>query len=472
VNKQLLAGVNDLATTNPELAAEWHPTKNGGLTPSEVFAKTGNKLWWRDRFGHEWQATGANRSSGTGCPVCAGHQLHAGFNDLATTHPKLAVQWHPEKNGDLAPSAVSKSSKKRVWWQCGLGHEWQARISSQTSEKACPICANREILAGVNDLATTNPELAAEWHPTKNGGLTPEDVSAGSDKRVWWQDQLGHVWESTVSNRKAGRACPICSGKKILRGFNDLASTHPELAAQWHPTKNHDLTLADLTTGSGKKAWWIDEFGHEWEAVAGTRALGVGCPVCANQELLLGYNDLATTHPELAAKWHPTRNGDLAPTEVVAGTGTKVWWLDREGHEWKASVANQVAGQGCPRCANRGYDSTKPGVFYFIEHLSYRARKVGIANANSSRLEDFASEDWQVVKTYEIQKGELVQELETEILRWIRKELRLPPFLGPEEMGKYGGWSETFSSEGPSNSEIVSKIDKELQKLTDSFLAD
>lgn len=28
---KLIPGVNDLATVNPELAKEWHPTKNGNL---------------------------------------------------------------------------------------------------------------------------------------------------------------------------------------------------------------------------------------------------------------------------------------------------------------------------------------------------------------------------------------------------------------------------------------------------------
>lgn len=464
-NKKLLTGFNDLATTNPELAAQWHPTKNDGRSPKDVLAGTAKKIWWQDEFGHEWEATGANRLRGTGCPVCVGQKTQAGFNDLATTNPEFVQEWHPTKNGDLTPTNVTRASEKRVWWQCEFGHEWQSRISTRRSDKACPVCANRVTLVGFNDLPTTHPALAAQWHPTRNRDITPQDVSAGSDRKVWWQDDYGHEWESTISNRRSGRGCPICSGKKVQRGFNDLATTNPELLAQWHPTKNGKLELADLTPGSGKKVWWIDEFGHEWEAVAGTRALGIGCPVCANQALLAGYNDLATTHPELSAKWHPTRNGKLTPAEVIAGTAKKVWWLDSEGHEWKASIANQVAGQGCPRCAKRGYDPTTPGVFYFIENLTFQARKVGIANTDSVRLENFIGEDWRIVRTYTIQEGGLVRDLETEILRWIRKDLDLPPYLGPEEMGRYGGWSETFSSEGPSNRTIVSKIEEVIEKL-------
>lgn len=82
-------------------------------------------------------------------------------------------------------------------------------------------------IIGYNDLATTHPNLTKEWHPTKNGDLTPNKVTSGSIKKVWWLDECGHEWYATINHRTNGRCCPYCSNKKVLKGFNDLATTHP-----------------------------------------------------------------------------------------------------------------------------------------------------------------------------------------------------------------------------------------------------
>lgn len=108
--------------------------------------------------------------------------------------------------------------------------------------------------ARLQDLATLYPELAAEWHPTKNGALTPEQVLAGSEKRVWWQCGRGHAWQTSVSTRtRANCRCPVCAGRTVLAGENDLATLSPELAAEWHPTLNGALTPDMVTAGSNKR---------------------------------------------------------------------------------------------------------------------------------------------------------------------------------------------------------------------------
>ena len=138
-------------------------------------------------------------------------------------------------------------------------------------------------IPGVNDLATVNPQLASEWHPTKNGDLLPSQVTAGSDKKVWWLCTKGHEWPAKVSQRHAGSGCPYCSGLKAFPGFNDLATINPELAAEWHPTKNGDLLPSQVTAGSGKKVWWLGKCGHEWRAEIVNRSRGKGCRICYGQ---------------------------------------------------------------------------------------------------------------------------------------------------------------------------------------------
>ena len=64
---------------------------------------------------------------------------------------------------------------------------------------------------GYNDLQSVNPTLASEWHPTKNGVLTPNMVSYGSGKKVWWRCKLGHEWQAYINHRSNGIGCPICA---------------------------------------------------------------------------------------------------------------------------------------------------------------------------------------------------------------------------------------------------------------------
>ena len=133
-------------------------------------------------------------------------------------------------------------------------------------------------------MATTNPEIIKEWHPTKNGTITPRDVTKGSDKIIWWMCEKGHEWEATVSSRIRGRGCPYCANKRILKGFNDLETVNPTLSEEWHPTKN-EKSPDEVIPGSSKKAWWKCKVcGHEWSAVISSRNSGVGCPECAKEK--------------------------------------------------------------------------------------------------------------------------------------------------------------------------------------------
>ena len=339
-----------LAALRPRLAAEWHPTKNGTLKPSNVTPGSTRKVWWKCEKGHEWEAIINSRNQGRNCPYCFGQKVIQGVNDLATINPKLAIEWHPVKNGDFTPSDLMSGSNKKVWWLCENGHEWEAEVAARNNGTGCPFCSSCKAWSGYNDLLTKNPELAAQWHPNLNGDLTPADVTYSSGKKVWWLCDKGHAWQATVNSRNTGKGCPFCSGHNAWSGYNDLLTKNPELAVQWHPNLNGDLTPADVTYSSGKKVWWLCDKGHAWQATVDSRNTGNGCPCCAGKTVLLGVNDLATKKPELAAQWHPIKNGDLTPSNLSYKSGKKVWWLCENGHEWEAVIANRSNGTGCPHC--------------------------------------------------------------------------------------------------------------------------
>ncbi len=116
---------------------------------------------------------------------------------LVSDYPELMRQWS-EKNGLLKPEKVTMGSNRKVWRVCEKGHEWQATVRSRVSGAGCPICSGREPWKGHDDLATTHPQLVKQWHPYKNGRLTPEKVKAGCHKKVWWVCEKGHEWQVPV----------------------------------------------------------------------------------------------------------------------------------------------------------------------------------------------------------------------------------------------------------------------------------
>lgn len=284
--KRVLCGVNDLATTNPELIKEWDFKKNA-IKPSEVTFGSHNKVWWLCDKGHSWQAVIYSRKQ-RGCPYCAGKAVLSGFNDLETLNYELAKQWHPTKNNGIKPNEVSLNSHKKYWWICDKGHEWEIHPHNRNYGSDCPYCYGRFAIKGETDLVTLIPELAKEWHPAKNKGTSPYEVTVTSHKKVWWLCKQNHEWQAYVYSRASGRGCPYCSGFKPIIGETDLATLAPEIAEEWNYEKNKGKTPDMFTKNSNKKVWWKCRLGHEWRTIINNRtSIGTGCPRCAKSRNLL-----------------------------------------------------------------------------------------------------------------------------------------------------------------------------------------
>lgn len=422
--------------------SEWHPSRNPELRLEEVTQGSGRKVWWVCRLGHEWQATIASRARAfNGCPFCSGRKILSGFNDLATIHPQIAAEWF-SANPKPASESPPHSSKK-AWWVCKGGHKWEATIASRTRMgRGCPYCSRQRVLPGENDLATEHPLIAAEWSAARNGSLTPADVFAGSEKKVWWICPLGHEYKAMIGNRTThGTGCRVCSGKEVLPGFNDLASQVPELLPEWHP--RNTLSPEQVHALSNTPMWWRCSAGHEWRRSPSARvALGRGCAVCAGQQIIPGENDLATLKPEVAVRWHPTRNGPLKPTEVSPGTHRKVWWQCVEGHSYFSTVANRST-VGCPGCGKGGYDPTSNGYLYLLRKEELDLQQFGISNKPEARLKTHRANGWEVLDVVGPADGYWVLETETMLSRYFKdKGLRLPADYGD----KFDGFSESWKS--------------------------
>jgi len=481
---------NNLLEVYPNIAAEWHPSKNGDLTPNDVSYGSGKKVWWFCWKGHEWQAIISNRSKGTGCPYCSG-RFATLKNNLLKLYPAIASQWHLKKNKEKSPAHFKPGSHYKAWWVCKKGHEWQATIKNRTLGRGCPYCAGKKATLTTN-LESLYPEVAAQWHPTKNSNLIPKIFLPQSNKKVWWICSKGHEWAARIQDRTIGKnSCPYCSkqtsqleirlycelkaifngvewrGKidgyeidillkmqkigvevdgyywhknrqkhdskkqkviesrglslirvrevplKILGPYDvlyeqkqseweiiesllinlqrllseqdkeaatsylrkgvfankkefrkilsflpgpppdqSIASKKPELSSQWNHKKNNPLEPHMFTQQSNKKVWWICEKGHEWEASIYSRVNGRGCPYCSGR-LATPENNLQKARPDLALEWHPTKNKRLTPADLTTFSHKKVWWKCLKGHEWESTVANRSKARGCPFCIGR-----------------------------------------------------------------------------------------------------------------------
>lgn len=290
---------NSLASKYPEIASEWHPTKNKGLLPYDILPSYKKKVWWKCQKdpSHKWEATVSTRAfSKSTCPICRKQSKnHIQLPTLDKYLPSLAKQWHPTKNKALKPSDIKPNSSKKAWWVCPIDptHEWESIIRNRAIQnKGCPFCAKHKVTLE-NSLVKRFPEIAGQWHPTKNSGLKPSDFSYGSHKRVWWQciKDKSHEWQATINGRTQRNRveCPICS-KGTYAVSNSLQSVHPDIAAQWHPTKNGSLKPSQVTRASGKKVWWQcpENPNHEWEAQIKNRTLlGAGCQICFKEKNII-----------------------------------------------------------------------------------------------------------------------------------------------------------------------------------------
>ena len=271
--RRVIPGETDLQTLRPDIAAEWHPTLNKTLIPLDVSANSHQKVWWLcQKCKEEWLASPNSRSQGHGCPKCSLSRIKAGIRSFASEFPDLAAEWHPTLNNVLKPNKVGSSSRKNVWWLCRkCGSAWQTTPAKRSKGQGCPYCSGRRVIPGETDLQTLRPDIAAEWDRSKNK-LRPTEVSVSSAEKVYWICPIGHSYEAAVFSRTRGTGCPYCSGKKVLPGFNDLATLFPRISAEWDKEKNGDLTPADVTAHSSKRVWWYcPNCGREWQTTVATR---------------------------------------------------------------------------------------------------------------------------------------------------------------------------------------------------------
>ena len=414
-----------LSKTHPKLAKEAY-----GWDPSTVTSGMHKEKKWRCREGHIWNALIYSRKK-SGCPYCSGKLAIKGVNDLRTLNPKLALEL---LNADA--TKLKTSSHTRCEWKCKHGHIWMAPVSQRSRGRGCPTCAGKRILIGFNDLKTTHPQISKEA-----SGWDPRTTTAGSGVQRNWICKKGHLWRTKTLNRTHTRAgstsgCPTCSGHKILKGFNDLKTTYPNLAKEaygWEPTA--------VGSSHKKKLTWKCKKGHIFESLIENRRRGDGCQFCSGRQCLTGFNDLHTTDPNLAKQaigWDPKK--------ITRGSGKELKWKCEMGHTWFATpntrTSNKNNGTGCPGCEITGFNPNKDAYLYLLGHKKWKMLQIGITNSPRSRLAKHRQSGWIQIDIIGPISGKKAKLNERTMLRYLKS--RKVKFANKAGGKKFDGWTESW----------------------------
>ncbi|RYG72970.1 DUF559 domain-containing protein [Lentibacillus lipolyticus] len=280
--------------------------------------------------------------------------------NLLKENAMVASCWDDTKNNPFKPQHFKPSSNFKVWWICSENnnHSWRTQINVRNKGHGCPYCAGIRVTPE-KSLSVVKPDLAKEWDYFKND-VHPDDVAAYSNKEYWWLCPGCHSsYDNALNERMAGENCPYCAGKRVNH-TNSLRAKFPEVAKEWHPTGNGDLTPDDVTYGYSKKVWWKCKRGHEWESPVYSRTTGnKSCKECYEQYgrskprvVRCMAKSLLYKAPDIASQWHPALN-DVGPEKVGRSARHEYWWLCNNcGHEW-TKAPNSRRSSRCPKCKER-----------------------------------------------------------------------------------------------------------------------
>jgi len=279
----------NLLKNYPESKNIWDYKRNYPLKPEHFKPYSNFKVWFTCEQGHTTLSQINSKTKGHGCRVCLG-QVATEAPNFELLFPEIEKEWNNELNIGT-PNLYFPFSNEVVYWICPkCKSAYNKMINDRTGNgENCPYCAGKRVKK-TNCLSTTHPELVKEWDYYRNVAITPDDVTKGSHDKVYWICKRGHSYPAYVYRRAGsnGTGCPKCYelyGRRLPRKVkreNSLAVKKPELAKQWHPTKN-DKSPFEVGVSARRKYWWLCENGHEWEAPPNSRR-SIKCKYCNNRE--------------------------------------------------------------------------------------------------------------------------------------------------------------------------------------------
>jgi very-short-patch-repair endonuclease len=340
----------------PYLVKEWHPTKNGGLTPNDITHGSHIKVWWLCSKGHSYSQQINNKTIlKYGCPECSGRRASE-TNNLSTQYPEIVKEWHPTLNKDFKATEVTYGSEKKVWWLCPKGHSYKATINNRTlRQSGCPQCSNQSSEPEIRILTEFKYLFDNVVSRYKENGIEIDvylpDLNLGIeyDGKHWHKEKEEQDLEK--NKRLATQNIHLIRVReKPLRAL----TVEDVIVDKDSPLKKTDLNKIVKKVSAFVNAdinQRIDSYIVQTSFV--------------NTELFNTYrsyfpspfpeHSLLKTHPELSNEWDNEKNYPLRPENFSYGAGNKIWWLCQSGHSFQATINHRTGKKptGCPQCSGR-----------------------------------------------------------------------------------------------------------------------
>lgn len=406
----------------PDLMKDWDFKKNTNISPYELTAGSSKRVHWKCSICGEEKEISPNSRMKGGCRTCDTRRriekLIAEKGSFESNCPERVKDWDFEKNGNLLPSQVTSGSNKIVYWKCHVcQYEWKEKIYMRARAKySCEKCARRETTLqryGAETLSETHPDLAKEWNYSRNGDLTPDNVTPHDTREVYWICEKGHEWPASIGYRvRTSAKCPKCASERktsfpeqaIFYYLSEITTAKSRCKIDSYEI---DILLPNLKIGieydglyyhSDPKAIEREERKNNGMAKNGYRLIRVkeadrdklegdviytkyksdysnlnfvmhclleliGKPneikiniekdkidICDLFIQSEKADNILAKMPELAKEWDYEQNGKIRPEFVRITSSKKFWWKCSNGHSWPATVYQRAAGSGCPYC--------------------------------------------------------------------------------------------------------------------------
>ena len=297
---------------------------------------------------HIWQANFYERASGyKRCPVCDPHPKYKVM--LYEMYPELEKYYSKENRRSFKSYALQ--SNEKPLWTCDNGHTYPNSIYriSQRGFFYCPLCEGSIVVAEINSVTAKRKDIVDQWS-CKNDFL-PEEVYYNTTSPVLWEcTTCSGTYAFPVSDKREGNvSCPYCNGRRVLSGFNEI----PSWLITEYSLKN-EVPISEYPVNSVHKVLWTCPTCHgDYLYRICDREIGDdSCPYCRHKKILVGFNSLADTDPDLAKEWS-SGNSDLPSEYMKSSTHRALWTCPTcHGNYFYRICDRELDDDSCPYCRN------------------------------------------------------------------------------------------------------------------------
>lgn len=346
-NKKILIGYNDLESARPDISAEWHPTKNQSLKPTDFVYGSGKLVWWQCSLcSHGWRRSISERTlSGSSCPSCSSRS--------GTSFMEQAIFYYIKESFPDAKNRFKINDVEADIYipSCDTVIEYDGwrHLDKLDRDIEKNIILSNHLFIRIR--VETLPDIEGSYNIIVKGIVDDILGIMSHISNILSENGIKHSNFDVDTQRDKSS---ILSNMYLPVISNSLGEIHPDVAKEWDFERNHPLTPHNISYGSSESVWWrCETHNHPWKTAVKHRTTNSsGCPYCKGFTVLEGYNDIKTTHPLIAEEWDYTLNGNMKPTQYSRGSNEQVFWRCKEQHSFSTAISQRTGkiAVDCPQC--------------------------------------------------------------------------------------------------------------------------